>query len=152
MNKATYSDEFESQLALFHSNQSIDKNQDHLIQINKKFGLKYQKKDKKHLNNLIKLMDCLKNQLNKSHFNNSTKWIQPYAVLGNERSGKSVYNTDIVKAYNQHYSETPYLCTKVSLEKGFVSHYRDVQYFHNQVDLAKVMIDLENYYFLRNIY
>ena len=152
LNEETYSSKLGSQLALFHSNQSIDKNQDHLIQITKNFWLKYRRKNKEHLNNLIKLKDCFSNnQLNNSDFNVSLKWLQPYAILGNDRNGKSVYNTDMVKAYNQHYSDTPHSCTQVPLDIGFVSHHRDVQYFHTQVDFAKVMFDMENYYFLRNI-
>ena len=150
LNKETYSDELGSQLAAFHANQSIDKNKNHLIQITKDFWLKYQSKDEEYLNKLIQSQNCLNSKMSNKRVNVSSKWIQAYAVLANQRSGKSVFDTDIVNSYNQHYSDSPSGCTRVPLEKSFVSHHRDVKLIKNEVAFTNVMIDLENYYFIRD--
>ena len=142
LNKETYSNELGSQLAAFHANQSIDKNKNQLIQITKDFWLRYQSNDKEYLNKLINSHYCLNNEMSNKRAKVSSKWIQPWCVLADQRSGKSVYNTDIVNSYNQHYSESPHRCTKVPLDKSFVSHHRDVKLIKNQVALKNVMIDL----------
>ena len=154
LNKETYSNELIAQITAFHANKSIQKNTTQSIQITKNLWLSYQRKDKEYLNELIKLHECLNEELNSTEYMRdmiSSKWIQPYALLANFRKGKSVYNTDLVKSYNQHFSETPYSCTKVPLKKGFVSHYRDIPLIRNEVSFKKVIIDLENYLFQKNI-
>ena len=119
------------------------------IQITNRLWLKYDSKDKEYLNKLIKLHECLNDESNK--IESTSKWIQAYAVLAAQRNGKSVFNTDLVKSYNQHFADTPYKCTQVPLDKGFVSHHRDVPLIDSGIDFKNVIIDLENYYFQKDI-
>ena len=151
LNKDTYSNELITKLAAFYSNESIDKNRNQSIQITKRLWLNYHSEDREYLNKLIKLHECLNDELNNTELRISSKWIQPYAVLADQRNGKSVFNTDMVKSYNQHFADTPYKCTQVPLEKGFVSHHRDVPLIDSGVAFKNVIIDLENYHFQKDI-
>lgn len=55
-------------------------------------------------------------------------WNVPYALLINNRFGKSIFNTNLKLAYNQHYSEYLQRGAKKSLlpiDESYVVHYRN---------------------------
>jgi len=89
----------------------------------------------------------------------NSKWFYPYAMLITHQDGKSIFNTDFVDSYNQHWSNkfinlpVGYNLNKpkkVSLENGFLSHFRDSEIIGSNITikLKNVIIDTDVFYFM----
>jgi hypothetical protein len=78
----------------------------------------------------------------------------PYAIIVNNRLGKSIYNTDLTEFYNQHNADffsANSLSINVPINYGFVSHFREYSddFLVNQsYGFSYFRFDLEYYNFL----
>ena len=107
----------------------------------------------KNFNNII---NCLNDTYMKTT-NFDYKWNNVYACKMNMRRGKSIFNTDFTRSYYQHHSyniEQNTRCIDVSINDGFVSHFRDNLdgFLLNQTYSFSVLkFDYEYYLFLLEI-
>jgi len=146
----------------FYNNNELDKNKQQTLHVSLKsgwsFNLKYERNDFEYLKNLMDLknfIDCLGVP--------NSKWFYPYAMLITHQDGKSIFNTDFVDSYNQHWSNKfinlpvkyylihgRYPRKKVSLENGFLSHFRDSEIIGSNITirLKDVIVDTDVFYFM----
>jgi len=64
------------------------------------FELLYERSDFEYLRALLELknfIDCLSVP--------KLKWFNPYAIRIRHQDGKSIFNTDLTEAYNQHWAD-----------------------------------------------
>ncbi len=147
----------------FYKSNELDKNKEQILHVSLKSGwslnLKYERNDFEYLKKLLDLknfIDCLAVP--------NSKWFYPYAMLITHQDGKSIFNTDFVDSYNQHWSNkfinlpfindliyrSRYPRKKVSLENGFLSHFRDSEIIWSNmtIKLKNVIIDTDVFYFM----
>jgi len=142
----------------FYKSNELDKNKEQILHVSLKSGwslnLKYERNDFEYLKKLLDLknfIDCLAVP--------NSKWFYPYAMLITHQDGKSIFNTDFVDSYNQHWSNkfinlpVGYNLNKpkkVSLENGFLSHFRDSEIIGSNITikLKNVIIDTDVFYFM----
>jgi hypothetical protein len=103
------------------------------------------------INQFQSLINCLNKSIATKNVY-SHKWNIPFATLIKTRPGKSLFDTKLTHAINQHgIGVTGMSCIKVPIEVGFVSHFRDdiKCFFSNQsYPLNYIQLDLEYYFFL----
>ncbi len=125
------------------------------------FELLYERSDFEYLRALLELknfIDCLSVP--------KLKWFNPYAIRIRHQDGKSIFNTDLTEAYNQHWADrytnlysgsdyynNLYKRKALPLEDGFVSHFRDTEIIapNITIKLKDLIIDMEFFYYLINI-
>jgi hypothetical protein len=78
------------------------------------------------INKFRDLVDCLNRSLVSNNVF-SEKWDIPYATVMNMREGKSLYDTTLTYAINQHGASATdkSSCADVPIRLGYVSHFRD---------------------------
>lgn len=135
------------------------------IKKSKKYFINYKQitfeiKTEKDLNylNYFKKYENYIQCLNNSISNNSKinfKFCNPYSILFNIREGKSIYNTDFIEAYNQHFANRfksffdRFKSVKVPLNIGYVSHFRDGDLDYKvQYPFKYIFFDIEYFNFL----
>lgn len=105
---------------------------------------------------LQQFIECLNETiLNHGKFQNL--WNVPYAILINNRLGKSLYNTNLTITYNQHHSdylepEARYF--NVPIDDGYVSHIKtDIYGFlrGQKYSFTNFRLDMEYYHFLAHL-
>lgn len=84
-------------------------------------------------------------------------WNMPFALLINNRDGKSLYNTNLTITFNQHHAshiETGARKFRVPMRDGYISHFREhfKSFLENQAySFEHLYLDIEYYQFLANL-
>lgn len=123
-----------------------------------KLILRVTKSDFDKISEIIELQDMIKcfnaTIVNSGKF--ESIWNVPFALLINNRWGKSLFNTNLTVTYHQHGADLERGTRKVRLpiEKGFVNHFREHfgGFLENQVySFYHFRLDLEYYQFLAHL-
>jgi len=149
----------------FYQNNKINKEKNNVFNISLiggwSFELLYERSDFEYLKALLEfknVIDCLSVP--------TFKWFNPYAIRIKHHDGKSIFNTDLTEAYNQHWADrytnsffgsytynNKYIRKVLPLEDGFVSHFRDTEIKapNITIKLKDLIIDMEFFYYLIDI-